>query len=168
MQKMQHKEKFHGPAILGCLKRDGIGATARQHKKRIRLQRAYAFLVVAAILWLLFSWLLGAQPSPPLPPQPLTVRISWDRLADSEYYRAADTNGVLIPLTYRVYNATNITGPWFVAGATTNTATTLTNLNWQTQFFYVTASNVFLESDRSELLSLPFGKVNPPNLIFQP
>lgn len=127
-------------------------------KKHKRLGLS-AVLIAAALS-------LTAQ-APPMPPpielKPVTVK--WERLPWSEYYRAENTNGEPVNIVYRVYNSTNVAGPWAVVAETTNTVATVSNLVAKTQFFFVTSSNVFLESDRSDLLSLPVEKVAPPVLL---
>jgi hypothetical protein len=167
MQQMQRKEKSDRTTILGCLKRDGIGGPyVNLHRKRNILRRAFAVLVISAILAFLFGWMLFAQPMPPIPmPPPLTVKIAWDHIPAWEFYVAHDTNGVRIPITYRVYYATNVAGPWEVRATVTNNLAVVTNVHRVTGFFYVTSSNVFLESDKSDLLSLPMDPVKSPTFI---
>jgi hypothetical protein len=97
--------------------------------------------------------------TPPMPPAPRTVPIVWDRLPSEDYFRAVDTNGNPVHITFRVYQATNITGPWEVVAVTTNHQAEVSNLTARTYFFYVTSSNFFLESDRSEVIGLPYERV---------
>jgi hypothetical protein len=118
------------------------------------------------LIVVLGAGLLFAQ-SPPLPPAPglRPVKVRWDPQPASEYYNAVDTNGNFVGITYRVYNATNVTGPWTVMATTTNLSATISNLTARTQFFYVTASNFFLESEASRILSIPQDKVPLPRLL---
>ena len=98
-------------------------------------------------------------------PELRPVKVLWDPQPASEYYAAVDTNGNFVGITYRVYNATNVTGPWTVVATTTNLSATISNLTARTQFFYVTASNFFLESEASRILSIPQDKVPLPRLL---
>lgn len=132
-----------------------------------RLAETVLIIMFCVACFLLFSPQLWTQQTPPIPPplQPLTVTVAWEHLPAWEHYRAVDTNGNPVPLMYRVYYATNVVGPWEVRAAVTNNRAMITNVHRVTGFFYVTASNVFLESDRSELLSLPMDKVSSPTFI---
>ncbi|MBI1176197.1 hypothetical protein GC207_02020 [bacterium] len=98
-------------------------------------------------------------------PELRPVKIVWDPQPASEYYQAVDTNGDYVGITYRVYNATNVTGPWTVLATTTNLSATISNLTARTQFFYVTASNFFLESAASRIVSIPQQPVPLPRLV---
>jgi hypothetical protein len=136
-----------------------------------RLRRSWTvtdLVLLAAALVTIFIGLLAAQ-TPPLPPgTPLRpVRVAWDAQPASEYWNAFDTNGNFVGITYRVWQATNVTGPWSVAAVTTNTTATISNLTAHTQFFYVTASNFFLESEPSRLLSIPLDPVPATRLILE-
>ena len=125
--------------------------------------------VVGLLMVVLAAGLIFAQspplPAPPPPPALRPVTVLWDAQPASEYYHAFDTNGNFVGITYRVYNATNVTGPWTVVATTTNLSATISNLTARTQFFYVTASNVFLESEASRILSIPQDKVPLPRLL---
>lgn len=121
-----------------------------------RLRRSWTvtdLVLLAAALVTILAGLLAAQ-TPPLPPgAPMRpVKVAWDAQPDSDYWFAIDTNGNFVGITYRVWQATNVSGPWSVAATTTNLTATISNLTAHTQFFYVTASNFFLESDRSRLI----------------
>jgi hypothetical protein len=109
-------------------------------------------LMVACAAGFLFA---QSPPLPTLPPAPelRPVKILWDPQPASEYYHAFDTNGNFVGITYRVYNASNVTGPWTVVATTTNLSATISNLTARTQFFYVTASNFF------------FGERGQPNRV---
>jgi hypothetical protein len=101
-------------------------------------------LVLAAVLAV---GVLFAQ-SPPLPSLPPAtalrpVTVLWDAQPASEYYNAVDTNGNFVGITYRVYNASQVTGPWSVVATTTNLSATISNLTARTQCFCVTASKFF-------------------------
>jgi hypothetical protein len=120
-------------------------------------------LAVAIVLVLVLGLILGRSQNPPLPPgaEPAltnTVTIAWDRNPASDYYLAVDTNGIPVPLLYRVRQSHSITNPlpWPVVAETTNTTAVISNLTLRTHFWYVTASNFFLESAPSQFLSLPF------------
>jgi hypothetical protein len=124
------------------------------------MKRAFAFalcLAVTAGLW--------SQSGAGGPLRPVTVQ--WDPQPASEYWAAVDTNGAPVAITYRVYQSTNVTGPWAVVSTTTNTTSTLSNLVARTQFFYVTASNFFLESEPSRIVSIPADPVQPPKLLLK-
>lgn len=105
-------------------------------------------MVVTAVL---AAGLLFAQ-SPPLSstPELRPVKVVWDPQLASEYYSAVDTNGNFVGITYRVYNSTDVTGPWAVVATTTNLSATISNLTAHTQFFYVTASNFFWRAKPAE------------------
>jgi hypothetical protein len=138
--------------------------------RRLRDGRALTrLLAVVSLAAVLAAGLLFAQ-SPPLPSLPPTpalrpVKVLWDPQPASEYYAAVDTNGNFVGITYRVYNATNVIGPWTVVATTTNLSATISNLTARTQFFYVTASNFFLESEASRIVSIPQDKVPLPRLL---
>ena len=120
---------------------------------RARSGRALtSLLLVMSLTAVLAAGVLFAQ-SPPLPPAPALrpVKILWDPQPASEYYNAVDTNGNLVGITYRVYNASNVTGPWTVVATTTNLSATISNLTARTQFFFVTASNFFWRARPAEL-----------------
>jgi len=121
---------------------------------------ALMFVMIAGLA----AGVLWAQ-TPPLPPAPALrpVTVLWDPQPASEYYNAVDTNGNFVGITYRVYNASQVTGPWTVVATTTNLSATISNLTARTQFFYVTASNFFLESEASRILSIPQDKVPLPS-----
>jgi hypothetical protein len=139
-------------------------------RRRLRDGRALTrLLTVVALTAACAAGLLFAQspPLPALPPAPelRPVKILWDPQPASEYYNAVDTNGNFVGITYRVYNSSNVTGPWTVVATTTNLSATISNLTARTQFFYVTASNFFLESEASRILSIPQDKVPLPRLL---
>ena len=123
--------------------------------RRLRAGRALTrLLAVISLAAVLAAGYLVAQ-SPPLPALPLVpelrpVKVLWDPQPASEYYAAVDTNGNFVGITYRVYNATNVTGPWTVAATTTNLSATISNLTARTQFFYVTASDFFWRARPAE------------------
>jgi len=128
--------------------------------------------LLALLVWIVciaatFIMRAKAQPMPP-PLPPLTATIKWDHLPAWEFYRAVDTNDNPVPLMYRVYYATNVNGPWEVRAETTNNVAIVTNVARVTGFFYVTSSNVFLESDRSDLLALPMDQVKSPTFLSVP
>lgn len=110
--------------------------------------------MVGLLMVVLAAGLLFAQspPLPSLPPAPelRPVKILWDPQPASEYYNAVDTNGNFVGITYRVYNASNVTGPWTVVATTTNLSATISNLTARTQFFYVTASDFFWRARPAE------------------
>lgn len=118
------------------------------------------------LVMVLAAGFLYAQ-SPPVPtaPELRPVKIAWDPQPASEYYNAVDANGDFVGITYRVYNATNVTGPWAVMATTTNLSATISNLTARTQFFYVTASNFFLESAASRIVAIPQEPVPLPRLV---
>ena len=125
--------------------------------------------LVGLLIAVLAVGVLFAQ-SPPLPSQPPApaqrpVKVVWEPQPASEYYNAVDTNGNFVGITYRVYNASQVTGPWAVVATTTNLSATISNLTARKQFFYVTASNFFLESEASRILSIPQDKVPLPRLL---
>lgn len=125
-----------------------------------------ALLLFVSLTSILAAGVLFVQ-TPPVPPAPALrpVKVVWDPQPASEYYNAVDTNGNFVGITYRVYNASVVTGPWTVVATTTNLSATISNLTARTQFFYVTASNFFLESEASRILSIPQEKVPPPRLL---
>ena len=141
---------------------------------KTRLSFGFGNTVTAAPLVGLLAAVLAAgflyaqsPPLPSLPPAPelRPVKVVWDPQPASEYYNAVDTNGNFVGITYRVYNASQVTGPWSVVATTTNLSATISNLTARTQFFYVTASNFFLESEASRILSIPQDKVPLPRLL---
>ncbi len=115
--------------------------------------------LVGLLIAVLAVGVLFAQ-SPPLPSQPPApaqrpVKVVWEPQPASEYYNAVDTNGNFVGITYRVYNASNVTGPWTVVATTTNLSATISNLTARTQFFYVTASNFFWRARPAESCRSP-------------
>lgn len=137
---------------------------------RFGLGTALSAAPLVGLLMVVFTaGLLFAQspPLPSLPPAPALrpVKVLWDPQPASEYYHAVDTNGNFVGITYRVYNASQVTGPWAVVATTTNLSATISNLTARKQFFYVTASNFFLESEASRILSIPQDKVPLPRLL---
>jgi hypothetical protein len=125
-------------------------------------------LLIAAIVVVVLGLVFAARgQTPPLPPGAAitnTVTLAWDRNPASDYYLAVDTNGVAVPLLYRVRQSHSITNPlpWPVIFETTNTVALISNLTSRTHFWYVTASNFFLESAPSSIVALPF---EPPTQL---
>lgn len=141
-------------------------------KQDIAFRRNAQIVLAAVILGILGFAVFKAvgQPVPP-PPGPValtnTITIAWDRNPEVDYYTAVDTNGVQVPLVYRLRQSTSITNamPWPVIATTTNVSVVVSNLTAQTHFWYVTASNFFLESEPSRVLSLPF--VRPSRVVIK-
>ena len=129
--------------------------------------------LIDAFLLLCLLGLVGSRlfsQTPPLPGEPVetrNVKLGWDPLPFAEYYRAEDTNGQPVAITFRVYHSTNVAGPYSVAAVTTNHQAVISNLTARTHFFYVTSSNFFLESEPSELLSLPYERVTGTKLLIE-
>ncbi len=123
-----------------------------------------ALLLVAVMTAVLTAGFLFAQ-SPSLPPAPALrpVKVLWDPQPASEHYSAVDTNGNFVGITYRVYNASQVTGPWTVVATTTNLTATISNLTARTQFFYVTASNFFWRARPAESCRSPRTKCHFPD-----
>jgi hypothetical protein len=59
--------------------------------------------------------------------------------------------------SYLVYQATNVAGPFAVTSATPDIQVTLTNLSEKAYFWFVTATNLWGESDHSDMISTPNG-----------
>lgn len=137
-----------------------------RHRRVCSGKALTSLLLLVSLTAVFAAGLLFAQ-SPPTPQavELRPVKVAWDPQPASEYYNAVDTNGNFVGITYRVYNATNVTGPWSVVATTTNLSVTISNLTARTQFFHVTASNCFLESEASRILSIPQDKVPPPRLL---
>jgi hypothetical protein len=110
------------------------------------------------MLWItlvFFGLALLFSAEPPMPPEPVTVTLSWTNApADQEV------------TAYYVRQATNITGPWTVVVATTNTQRTITLPSQGRWFWFVTASNFWGESIPSNTNStpIPAGKVQDVKL----
>jgi hypothetical protein len=134
---------------------------------RVRSGGALTALLLVLVLTAVLAggFLLAQSPLLPSAPELRPVKVVWDPQPASEYYSAVDTNGNFVGITYRVYNASDVTGPWTVVATTTNLSATISNLTARTQFFYVTASNCFSESEASRILSIPQDKVPLPRLL---
>ncbi len=135
---------------------------------RFGLGTALSAAPLVGLLMVVFTaGLLFAQspPLPSLPPAPALrpVKVLWDPQPASEYYHAVDTNGNFVGITYRVYNASQVTGPWAVVATTTNLSATISNLTARTQFFYVTASNFFWRARPAESCRSPRTKRHFPD-----
>jgi hypothetical protein len=65
---------------------------------------------------------------------------------------------------YRIYMATNVSGPYIVSGSTTNTTITIEVPTPGRYFFYVTASNFWGESFPSSTVSTPANATGAQNL----
>lgn len=120
---------------------------------------------IALVLAIGLVWAATGQ-TPPMPDGSApaitnTVTVAWDRNPADDYYAAVDSNGLPVPLTYRVRQSHSITNPlpWPVVVETTNTTAVISNLTARTHFWYVTVSNFFLESEPSRIVALPF---DPP------
>jgi len=102
-------------------------------------------IVLAA--WILSYWALSRLP--PLPG--VEVGLAWD---------ANPTNEEV--LSYQVYQASNVIGPWELVLTVTNTNATIRLPSPRRAFWYVTASNYWGESGPSNITNTPSqaGKVN--------
>ncbi len=147
-----------------CGRSEFAGTKVRRGKWRTWSRLDLALLIAAIVVVVLGLVFAARGQTPPLPPGALTntVTIAWDRNPASDYYVAVDTNGVPVPLLYRVRQSHSITNPlpWPVVAETTNTLAVISNLTARTHFWYVTVSNFFLESEPSSIVALPF---DPPS-----
>ena len=150
---------FHRSRFVGreCLHANvaPVGIPNITFKKRVKK--------LILILALLFSVSAYAQS----PTETISVTVKWDENPDTALFVAEDQNGNPVVLQYRVYIATNVTGPYTVIGETAGLSLTMPALPKANHFFYVTAFFLGLESNPSQILSLPMGPVQGTKLIIQ-
>lgn len=103
-------------------------------------------------LWILAAGLAVVVPGPT--PVRNSVSLTWDY----------DTNNV--PDVFKLYTSTNLALPttnWTLVGSVSGAIQniSITNINQQQQWFFVTASNWWGESDPSNIAGIP----QPPSVV---